>query len=71
LDNQITFTDKEVQVVADFVNFVYKKAKFDINSAEAMKYSASMNSMHTVIKKMEAHIFEIHKVIETKKEGEQ
>ena len=64
--DQISFTEKEIQSVADFVNMVYTKANFNFNSKEAMSYSKSLAEMHETIKKMEAHKFEINKVIEAK-----
>lgn len=55
---QITFTEKEVQSVADFVNYVYKNASFTHKMDDSLKLVRMLNAMQSHIKKMEDHIFD-------------
>jgi hypothetical protein len=55
---QITFDEKEIQGVADFVNYVYNNAVFTQKPVEAMKLTKLLNHMHHHIKKMEDHVFD-------------
>lgn len=59
-----TYTEQEVQAVANFVNFVFKRAKFDgLSSAEARQLTIYFNDMHNHVSKIEQYIFEIKKII--------
>lgn len=63
----ITFTEAEVQGVAEFVNFVFKEARFDIVCGDARKLTAHLNHMHHIVKKMESHIMEIKRTFKAPK----
>jgi len=56
----LTFTEAEVQAVADFVNFIYQNATFDnMTSKGAQQYSAWLANIHQHVKVCEAHIMEL------------
>ena len=59
---QITFTDNEIQEVADFLNFIYKNAKWEMTTQDALELVKRINQMNAHMKKMEKHIYEVKKV---------
>lgn len=65
---QLTFTEEEVKMVTEYVNFTFTNAKFDnMTSKQAMRYGQLLSNMHKHVQVCEAHIMEL---IETSKAGE-
>ena len=60
---QVTFTEKEVQGVAEFVNFVYQKASWNLSTKENQLLSKYLSVMAQHIKKMDDHILELKSVV--------
>jgi hypothetical protein len=69
--NPPTWTDAEVQAVADFVNYVHENATFpEMKTAkQARELTNSFNYMANHIKKIEGYIFEVLAVVDTPKGG--
>lgn len=68
--DQLTFDEKEVKKTADFVNFVYNRAQFDkMNCQDVIAMQGFLAHMSGLIKKMDAHILEIKRVIPAPKKG--
>ena len=68
--SEISFTEEEVKKIVDFVNFVFKNARWDLNSKDVFEFSKLYNGVISHIKKCESHIMELKKVIEpVKKES--
>ena len=66
---EMTFTEKEIAGVAEFVNFVYGKAKWDITTKETQQLSKYLAHMANHIKKMDDYKFEFVKATEISKEN--
>lgn len=64
---QITFTESDVQKVADFINYMYLNAEFKGGMKEFKKLNQMFADVHAHIKVMEAHIFEVKKISAAKK----
>lgn len=64
---QLTFTEAEVQGVADFVNFVYRNGDYKLNMADARKLTSMLTAMHHHIAKIEKYIFEYSRNLTPKK----
>jgi len=59
-DMQLTFTEKEVSQVAEFVNFVYSHASWSFkDTVTANKLHHHLVNLSNHIKKCEDHIFEV------------
>jgi hypothetical protein len=65
---QITFTEAEVQGVADFINYCYKNASFTMKMDDAVKMNKMLSAMHQHVSKMEKYIFEFKKNSSIKKD---
>lgn len=66
---ELTFTEEEVQKVANFVNFLYKNAKFDkVSAKDATVISNYFDYMHAHISKLESYILEFMRITNAKKE---
>lgn len=63
----ISFTEQEVQQVAEFVNYVYKHGDFKMSMADARKVTSMLSSMHSHVSKIEKYIFEHRRVLASKK----
>jgi chemotaxis regulatin CheY-phosphate phosphatase CheZ len=69
LENLLTFTEKEVEIVAAFINEVFLKARFDnMTGKDIQRINTLFNEMHFHHKKLTDHIFEIKKVVNKPKE---
>lgn len=69
VDQQLTFTEAEVREVADFVNFVFKHARWDFESKEAFDFTKLYQKMAQHVKKCEDHIFEHKATYQSRDEG--
>jgi hypothetical protein len=58
----LTFTEDENIKVANFVNFVVQKAKWDITTIEANQLHEHIEFMKSHLKKIHDNILEIKKV---------
>ena len=58
---QLTFTEDEVSKVANFIKLVYNTAEFTVKGPELTRIQQGFNDMHSHVKKMEEHIFEVKK----------
>ena len=63
----ISFSEAEVQQVADFVNYVYTNGEFKMKMADTKKINVMLSNMHAHITKCEAYIFEHRRVLASKK----
>lgn len=63
----ITFTEAEVQKIADFVNFMYLNFSKNMDMKTAKKVIAMFNDMHAHMEKVESYIFEFKRTVEAKK----
>ena len=57
--NQIVFVTEEIKSAVDFLNLVSSKATFTMSPNEMQNYIKLHSSLIKLIKKCEAHIFEI------------
>lgn len=64
---QLTFSEAEVQRVADFINFVYLNANFSMDMKGFKAINQKFADMHNHVSKIERYIFEHKKVSEAKK----
>lgn len=64
---QLTFTESQVQKVADFINFMYQNADFKGSMQVFKKVNSMFADMHEHMKMIEAHIFEVKKIRAAKK----
>jgi hypothetical protein len=63
------FTEEDKQKVIDFLNMVAKHASFNLSTSEIIDYFKLLDHMQkSIVPKIDANIFEIKKVIESKKE---
>jgi len=61
----MTFTESDVKSVSDFVNFIYIHATLpNMTTKEAFTYTRLYTQITGVIKKMDANILELKKVID-------
>jgi uncharacterized membrane protein len=58
----LTFTEAEVQKVANFINYVYLNAEFKSGMKGFKDLNQMFADMHTHMGKIEKHIFEFKKV---------
>jgi hypothetical protein len=59
------FSTEDKQKVVEFLNFVAKNARFDVNTQEIIDYFKSLSYMQqTLLPKIEMNILEITKVVE-------
>ncbi len=63
---QITFEEKEIADMRDFINFVAANAKYELNTPDIFKYSKLYSSAVKTLKKMDDHVLELKQVIEAK-----
>jgi hypothetical protein len=63
----ISFTEKEVQAVADFINYCYQKAEFKGSMTELAKVNKMFSEMHGHVSKIEGYILDYVKVIQKPK----
>jgi hypothetical protein len=68
IEPTIHFTEAEVKEVVEFTNFFAKNHKYTGNILEFEEYKKLFINMNTHIKKIETYIFEIKKVVKSKKE---
>lgn len=67
---QITFTEKEVNDLAGFINFVYTKAIFNnLRPKDVQQFNSMLNNMHGHLSKCEKHIMELIEVKDAPKKG--
>jgi hypothetical protein len=66
----ISFTEAEVQQVADFINFVYKNGEFKMTMADTKKVQVMLGQMHAHVTKIEKYIFEHRRILASKKKAE-
>jgi len=60
---QITFSEQEAKEHAEFINFVYTKANWNIPTADVMKLAVMFNKMHAFQKKIDDNIMELKEII--------
>ena len=60
-----TFTESELNKVADFVNYVHQNGTFEDckKPAQSRKLTKMFNDMHAHLKKCEAYILEIKEIV--------
>jgi hypothetical protein len=63
----ISFTEAEVQAVADFVNYMFKNANASMSMQEARKVTGMFNGMHQHVVKIEKYIFEHRRFLSNSK----
>jgi hypothetical protein len=67
--SKLHFTDDDKQKVVEFLNLVATNATFEMSTDEIIKYFRALSHMQQVIlPKINANIFEIKQVHETKPE---
>lgn len=66
----ITFSESQVQKVADFINFMYLNAEFKGGMKDFKKVNTMFADMHEHVKLIESHIFELKKIRAAKKATE-
>jgi len=60
---QLTFSEEEVQDVAEFINFVYRHASWRFETTKVgLQLQNHMVKMKDHLGKMEDHIFEVKKI---------
>jgi len=64
---QLTFTEQEAKEHAEFVNFVFNRASWNLPTADVMKLAVMFNKMHAFQKKVDDHVMELKEVIEKPK----
>jgi hypothetical protein len=64
---EISFTEAEVQQVADFINYVYINGEFKMKMADTKKINLMLSHMHAHVTKCESYIFEHRRVIASRK----
>jgi hypothetical protein len=64
---QLTFTEADVQKVANFINYMYLNAEFKGGMKEFKNINQMFADVHAHIKVMESHIFEVKKISTAKK----
>ena len=64
---EISFTEVEIQQVADFINYVYINGEFKMKMADTKKINLMLSHMHAHVTKCEAYIFEHRRVIASRK----
>lgn len=63
------FTDKDKERLIKYLNFVFTKANFNMNSKEVLEYHGLLSFMQKeLLPKVEANIFEIKSIKEDKEE---
>ena len=67
MTEQLTFTEAEAKGCADFINFVANRAQWNLSTQEVLQLARHLNFMHGFQTKVDDHIFEHKKTIETKK----
>jgi hypothetical protein len=65
--NQDHFTDDDKASMTNFLNFVFEKAKWEIGSKEVFEFAKLYTGAAALVKKIDAHIFEIKKVVDNNK----
>ena len=62
---QNNFTEEDQKKVVEFLNFVAKKAKFEMDTQEVISYFKSLSYMQQeLLPKINANILEVKEVIE-------
>jgi len=62
------FTEEDKQKIIDFLNFISKNGRFDLDVPEVIKLYGMLNHMQTkILPKVEANILEVIAVREDKK----
>lgn len=63
--NQNSFTEEDKKKVIEFLNFVSKNAKFEINTQEVVEYFKLLSFMQgTLLPKIDSNILQITRVVE-------
>lgn len=63
--NQNNFTEEDKKKVIEFLNFVSKNAKFEINTQEVIEYFKLLSFMQSVLlPKIDSNILQITRVVE-------
>ena len=63
---QMTFTEQDVQQIKAFGSFLLSKASFNLSINDAMQLGRYVHFMNQLTSKMEAHIMEVKRIIQTK-----
>jgi hypothetical protein len=67
--NQFSFNDEDKKKVVDFLNFVAKNGKFEVNTQEIIDYFKLLSYMQgTLLPKIEANVLEITKITQAPQE---
>jgi hypothetical protein len=69
---EMNFNEEDKQKFIDFLNFVAKNAIFNnFKTADIINYYKLLNYMQIkILPKIDSHILEIKRIVETKSEGE-
>lgn len=67
---EITFSEAEVNDVAQFVNWVYLNGRFEMTPKESKDMAQKFAKMHQHVSKIEQYIFEFRRVVNAKKAKE-
>ena len=71
MENVLTFTTIEINKVADFINEMYVKATFNnVTGRDIQRLNAMFVGMHEHKNKLDRHVFEITKVMQSPKKEE-
>ena len=68
---EITFTEDELKLLVDYMNFMMGKTEGRILLKDQMEFDKLTKGMIRHIKKCEDHILEIKRVINTRESGSQ
>jgi hypothetical protein len=63
----LTFTEAQVQKVADFINYMYLNAEFKGGMKEFKRINQMFSDMHEHMRVIESHIFEVKRIRQAKK----
>jgi carbamate kinase len=62
--NQYSFNDDDKKKLVDFLNFVAKNARFEVNTQEIIEYFKLLSYMQgNMLPKIEANILEVSRII--------
>jgi len=69
MDNKLKFKDEDKTKLVEFLNFIAKNAKFDLDTKEIIRFYGLLTFMQKeLLAKVDSNIMEIKRVIEAEKE---
>ena len=62
----MNITEEDVKALSTFINFVFTKATWQMNTKEAFDYVSLYKKATELLKKLDENVFELKQVIEKK-----